>query len=120
MDAHDPRHGTANGYSNLGCRCVPCTQAWNVYKLPYVNAWRARNIAAGKTAHGKDRATSYYDARAIAALAREGMEPSPALVRPADTCVHGHVSQWNPSGACRPCNTEHQRQSRARRRETAI
>jgi hypothetical protein len=24
----DPRHGTANGYINLGCRCVPCKGAY--------------------------------------------------------------------------------------------
>lgn len=23
----DPRHGTANGYRNYGCRCEPCRQA---------------------------------------------------------------------------------------------
>lgn len=27
----DPRHGTANGYSNLGCRCAPCTHAHSAY-----------------------------------------------------------------------------------------
>lgn len=27
----DPRHGTANGYSNLQCRCRPCTDAVAVY-----------------------------------------------------------------------------------------
>lgn len=24
----DPRHGSANGYSNLNCRCQPCRDAW--------------------------------------------------------------------------------------------
>lgn len=24
----DPRHGTANGYNNLGCRCTRCRSAW--------------------------------------------------------------------------------------------
>lgn len=28
----DPRHGTANGYHNQGCRCVDCTEAWRVYQ----------------------------------------------------------------------------------------
>lgn len=27
----DPRHGTANGYRNLGCRCPRCTAAWTEY-----------------------------------------------------------------------------------------
>jgi len=30
-DPADPRHGTANGYRNLGCRCERCTQAWTDY-----------------------------------------------------------------------------------------
>ena len=31
----DPRHGTDNGYSNLGCRCQPCRDAFNVRMLVY-------------------------------------------------------------------------------------
>ncbi|WP_432498556.1 helix-turn-helix domain-containing protein [Kineococcus auxinigenes] len=31
-DAGDPRHGTANGYRNLGCRCPACTAAWTHYQ----------------------------------------------------------------------------------------
>lgn len=27
----DPRHGTANGYNNLRCRCRPCTVAHTAY-----------------------------------------------------------------------------------------
>lgn len=27
LDADDPRHGTANGYINWGCRCDPCRVA---------------------------------------------------------------------------------------------
>jgi hypothetical protein len=29
----DPRHGSANGYNNLQCRCAPCTAAWAAYRL---------------------------------------------------------------------------------------
>ena len=32
----DPRHGTPNGYSNLGCGCDPCTAAWADYHLAYM------------------------------------------------------------------------------------
>lgn len=28
LPPNDPRHGTANGYNNLGCRCQPCRKAW--------------------------------------------------------------------------------------------
>jgi hypothetical protein len=31
MDASDPRHGTANGYNNRGCRCDRCRLAWSIY-----------------------------------------------------------------------------------------
>jgi hypothetical protein len=27
MSPEDPRHGTDNGYRNLGCRCQPCRDA---------------------------------------------------------------------------------------------
>ncbi|PRY18154.1 hypothetical protein CLV37_101398 [Kineococcus rhizosphaerae] len=31
-DPADPRHGSANGYRNLGCRCPRCTRAWTGYQ----------------------------------------------------------------------------------------
>lgn len=31
MRPDDPRHGTENGYGNLGCRCEACTVAHRVY-----------------------------------------------------------------------------------------
>lgn len=31
-DLADPRHGSANGYRNLGCRCPGCTDAWTTYQ----------------------------------------------------------------------------------------
>lgn len=36
LDPDDPRHGTANGYHNLGCRCRPCQLAWNETHLAYM------------------------------------------------------------------------------------
>lgn len=40
----DPRHGTANGYSNLKCRCKECRAAWATYgrEKGYSVAWRRR------------------------------------------------------------------------------
>ena len=32
---NDPRHGSTNGYKNLGCRCAPCTTAWAAYLADY-------------------------------------------------------------------------------------
>lgn len=37
----DPRHGTANGYSNLGCRCDACRKAQTAYM-------KARGLAGYK------------------------------------------------------------------------
>lgn len=31
-DERDARHGSANGYRNLGCRCARCTAAWTDYQ----------------------------------------------------------------------------------------
>ena len=36
-DLDDPRHGTTNGYGNLGCRCDGCTEAWRVRHLTYMH-----------------------------------------------------------------------------------
>ena len=32
QDPGDDRHGSANGYRNLGCRCDRCTRAWTDYQ----------------------------------------------------------------------------------------
>lgn len=34
----DHRHGTANGYNNLKCRCPECTSAWAMYHLQIMHA----------------------------------------------------------------------------------
>lgn len=33
-DPSDPRHGTVNGYSNLGCSCDRCREAWRIECRP--------------------------------------------------------------------------------------
>lgn len=38
----DPRHGTANGYSNLKCRCASCREAWRIAYAERRAAYRAR------------------------------------------------------------------------------
>lgn len=38
MTADDPRHGTANGYNNRGCRCPACKAAWAVYHREHMHA----------------------------------------------------------------------------------
>lgn len=43
-DLSDPRHGTANGYNNWGCRCDACRRANTVYQAEY-RARRAQREA---------------------------------------------------------------------------
>jgi hypothetical protein len=33
----DPRHGSTNGYGNLGCKCERCTKAWAERHLKYMH-----------------------------------------------------------------------------------
>ena len=34
----DPRHGTPNGYCNLGCHCKRCTAAWRKKHYEYMHS----------------------------------------------------------------------------------
>jgi hypothetical protein len=43
MDEDDERHGTKNGYNNLGCRCDKCKTAW----AGYIRERRAKVAANG-------------------------------------------------------------------------
>jgi hypothetical protein len=38
FDPVDERHGTLNGYVNLGCRCAPCREANTERHRQYMNA----------------------------------------------------------------------------------
>ncbi|GAA1937533.1 hypothetical protein GCM10009797_34020 [Nocardioides hwasunensis] len=54
----DPRHGTANGYGNLGCRCDACREAHRVRHAEYM----ARVRRSGELADAGDHGSSYrYD-----------------------------------------------------------
>lgn len=33
-----PWCGTPGGYTNHGCRCLPCTEAWRTYHRAYMHA----------------------------------------------------------------------------------
>lgn len=37
-----PTHGTVGGYTNHGCRCTECREAWRIYHAD----WRVRTRAA--------------------------------------------------------------------------
>lgn len=42
----DPRHGSANGYNNLGCRCPDCRDANAARQRDYMARRVARSAAA--------------------------------------------------------------------------
>lgn len=52
----DPRHGTTNGYGNLGCRCDACREANRLSHAAYVRRAReTRELTGPDVKHG----TSY-------------------------------------------------------------
>jgi hypothetical protein len=50
LERNDPRHGTVNGYCNLGCRCQRCRVVWTAYCLDR----RRRRDPAQAPTHGKE------------------------------------------------------------------
>lgn len=48
----DPRHGTTNGYGNLGCRCSPCREAHRQNHARYMQKVRDDGSLVDKGAHG--------------------------------------------------------------------
>lgn len=47
LERGDHRHGTANGYNRLGCRCTACREAWTAYHREYMHrAGRAEPVDA--------------------------------------------------------------------------
>lgn len=48
----DPRHGTPNGYGNLGCRCERCRTANAAVRRAYLARVRAEGRILGK--HGSE------------------------------------------------------------------
>jgi hypothetical protein len=71
MSPDDPRHGTTNGYTNLGCRCARCRAA----HAAYVRAHRRENTAAAVARKGAigvliERHRKEYDRLLL--LARRG------------------------------------------------
>lgn len=69
LSASDPRHGTANGYNNLRCRCERCRKAWAAYiRLSGRVARYQRRVRVAKaTAEGRAvRKYTYRDGRELA------------------------------------------------------
>jgi hypothetical protein len=56
----DPRHGTANGYGNLKCRCTPCRGAWADTFASYKATWK---LLPGDSRHGTYNGYTNYGCR---------------------------------------------------------
>ncbi len=54
----DPRHGTANGYTNLGCRCPDC-QTSNARRSQRGRSDRAARLAADPSLAPHGKASTY-------------------------------------------------------------
>ena len=54
LEIGDPRHGTANGYTNLGCRCELCTDANRRQHARYIDRLRSEGRMVG--GHGSTTA----------------------------------------------------------------
>lgn len=67
MHDDDPRHGTTNGYCNLGCRCAACRAAWAAYCAD-VKA-RREPLAADDPRHGRDATYTNHRCRCAACKA---------------------------------------------------
>lgn len=50
LEDDDPRHGTVNGYANLGCRCDSCRRAHADNHAAYMRRKRAAGQVIGR--HG--------------------------------------------------------------------
>jgi hypothetical protein len=56
-----PAHGTANRYSNYGCRCGRCRKAWGIYYRQRREAMREGPVP--ESAHGTWSGYSNYKCR---------------------------------------------------------
>lgn len=106
--ANDPRHGTHNGYHNLGCRCRTCTEAnrvWNRARIDRIARERTcpncggpggaatdgacHACSAYRRIHGVDRPRELYDPQPrTCANCREVVPPGkPRRWGRCDTCA---------------------------------
>ena len=78
MAPDDIRHGTLNGYRNLGCRCQPCrdanTAAMRVYRHAHPEqserqaAYRSARYAAADGPGSAKSCAEYYRSRKLAKM----------------------------------------------------
>jgi len=99
LEPGDKRHGTPNGYNNLGCRCDACRAAMTSYM-------RDRRYNYDRCACGREKARQAETCRVCFYA---------ATVTPNQ---HGTDSRYCKGCRCLECREAH-REARARRRERA-
>jgi len=127
----DERHGTVNGYVNLGCRCDRCRGAQRDYCRDYTHRtgrrrpreqWLSerRTQAESRDNHGSEtrysRGCRCEPCRRAAADARARRRLMPAVSR------HGVYSSYSNGCRCDECRAayaKHRREQRARKRAAA-
>jgi hypothetical protein len=103
LAAGDPRHGTENGYKNLGCRCDACTTASTEYsRANGYSSYKPARCACGNPKNVlSQRCRSCYD---------ESRKPP-----------HGTESRYSHHGCrCVDCTADATANRRARRQRSAM
>lgn len=72
-DPSDPRHGTTNGYGNLGCRCDPCKSAWSAEQKKQRR--RRSEVPFEAKPHGTVTGYANWQCRCDACLIAMGYDP---------------------------------------------
>lgn len=71
FDAADPRHGSENGYRNLGCRCDPCRDGHADYQAR-VRSERAERLS--EAPHGTESGYTNWRCRCDACRGAHRLE----------------------------------------------
>lgn len=127
---NDPRHGTKNGYGNIGCRCALCREANRIS----LEAWRRRNgvrpirevlderIAEADARDNHGTETRYkHGCRCETCRLAQNAVRSVRRKRP-NVAQHGsHTSYANGCrcDACRAAHTAYTRERRQQKRQAA-
>ena len=59
----DPRHGSANAYTNYACRCDECRAGYSEYQVPRIQAKRRTGLPPGHELHGTDNGYTNFGCR---------------------------------------------------------
>ncbi len=95
LSGDDPRHGTANAYCNLACRCASCRRANTLSRRAYIASVRVHARIVGR--HGTSSA--YNSGCRCCQCRAANTERSRRYRRDADHPDHRGVVRASPSAA---------------------